>query len=128
MIQADERSPLSALAIRNLLRIVDGLGFYLVGAVVAGCSSLRRRVGDICAGTAVVEEEFGSGIKIGALLLWTLVLAGAVWSVPRICRASAAAQPPRYLKQVVVQVGTTEKSAYFQVARLRIDVGLTSAE
>lgn len=127
VVRYTERHPLSALAIRNLLRVVDGLGFYLVGALVAGCSGLKRRIGDLCAGTAVVEEEFGVGIKSLAVGLWVLVLAGAIWAVPRICAGSTATQPPRFLGRVVVKVGTTEKSAYFQVARLRIDVELASA-
>jgi len=127
VVRYSERHPLAVLAIRNLLRIVDGLGFYLVGALVAGCSGLRRRVGDLCAGTAVVEEEFGAGIKSAAVVLWVLVLAGAVWAVPRICAQNTIARPPRFLGRVIVQVGATEKSAYFQVARLRIDVGLASA-
>jgi len=127
VIRYSEGHPLAVLAIRNLLRIVDGLGFYVIGALVAGCSGLRRRIGDLCAGTAVVEEEFGAAIKSAAVVLWVLVLAGAVWAVPRICKRNIAVQPPRYLDQVVVQVGTTEKSAYFQVARLRIDVALASA-
>jgi len=127
VVRYSDRHPLTVLAIRNLLRIVDGLGFYLIGALVAGCSSLRRRIGDLCAGTAVVEEEFGVGIKSVAVGLWIVVLAGAAWAVPRICKRNTAVQPPHYLNQVVVQVGTTDKSAYFQVARLRVDVGLASA-
>ena len=123
VVRTNDSNPLLALAVRNLFRIVDGLGFYLVGAVVAGCSSLRRRVGDICAGTAVIEEEFGLGVKFLSVLLWAAVLAGAVWAVPRIC-AKDNAHPPRYLNQTVVQVGRTEHSAYFKVARLKIDVQL----
>src|ERR1700758_3166642 len=121
VVRTSDSNPLAALAVRNLFRMVDGLGFYLVGAVVAGCSSLHRRVGDICAGTAVIEEEFGLGVKFLSVLLWAAVLAGAGWAVPRIC-AKDVAHPPRYLKQTVVQVGRTEHSAYFKVARLRIDV------
>ena len=68
-----------------------------------------------------------AAIKSGAVGLWIVVLAGAAWAVPRICKQSTAVQPPRYLNQVVVQVGTTDKSAYFQVARLRIDVAMASA-
>src|SRR5205807_2216180 len=104
-----------------LMRIVDGFGFYLLGAVVAGCSRFRRRLGDICARTVVVEEEFGYAVKILAVVLWAGVLAGAMWSVPRICARNPAKQV-RYLDQVVVEVGRTEKSAYFKVAGLRIDV------
>ena len=125
VIRTTERNPLAILAIRNLLRVVDGLGFYLVGAAVAGCSSFRRRLGDICAGTVVIEEDFGSWVKFAVIALWTAVLAGAVWSVPRICQTNAAL-PSRYLNQVVVQVGRSEKSAYLTVASLHMEVQLTS--
>jgi hypothetical protein len=70
---------LANLAAVSLLRVVDGLGFYLVGAVVAGCSRIHRRLGDICAGTVVIEEHFGYGVKVAALAVWTAVLVGAVW-------------------------------------------------
>jgi uncharacterized RDD family membrane protein YckC len=124
VIRTTQRSVLAAAAIRNLLRIVDGFGCYLVGAVVAGCSGIRQRVGDMCAGTAVVEEEFGAGAKVLALVLWTAVLVGAGWAVPRICSENRA-QPAPYLNQVVVQVGRTERSAYFRIASLRIDIQRT---
>jgi uncharacterized RDD family membrane protein YckC len=121
VVRTVERNPLVALAIRNLMRLVDGFGFYLVGALVAGCSRFRRRLGDICASTVVVEEEFGYAVKILAVLLWAAVLAGAMWSVPHIC-ARNTAKHVRYLDQVVVEVGRTDKSAYFKVAGLRVDV------
>jgi uncharacterized RDD family membrane protein YckC len=126
VVRTTQRSALAASAIRNVLRVVDGLGFYLVGAMVAGCSRRRQRLGDLCAGTAVVEEEFGTARKMLVLALWVAVLSGAVWQVPRICSENNAGQHPRYLNQVVVQVGRTETSAYFRVARLRIDIQLAS--
>jgi uncharacterized RDD family membrane protein YckC len=126
VVRTSQRSALAASAIRNLLRIVDGLGFYLVGAMVAGCSPCRQRLGDLCAGTAVVEEEFRTANKMLALALWTAVLPGAVWAVPRICSGNNTGQHTRYLNQVVVQVGRTEHSAYFRVARLKIDIQLAS--
>ncbi len=56
-----------ASAIRNLLRVVDAIGLYLVGIVVALTNSSRKRLGDIVAGTFVVKEEkvgiFGSAPK-----------------------------------------------------------------
>ena len=121
VVRTVERNRLTAFAIRNLMRIVDGFGFYLVGAVVAGCSRFRRRLGDICASTVVVEEEFGYPVKLLAVVLWAGVLGGAMWSVPRIC-ARNTARHVRYLDQVLVQVGRTEKSAYFKVAGVRVDV------
>jgi uncharacterized RDD family membrane protein YckC len=126
VVRTSRRGALAASAIRNLLRIVDGLGFYLVGAMVAGCSRCRQRLGDLCAGTAVVDGEFSIAGKMLALALWMAVLAGAAWEVPRICSETNAGQPPRYLNQVVVQVGRTENSAYFKIARLRIEIQLAS--
>ncbi len=124
VVRTNERNPLAVTAIRNLLRIVDGLGFYLVGAVVAGCSEVRRRLGDICAGTVVIEEDFGYGVKIAAIALLTASLGGAAWCVPQICRTNNAL-PSRYLNQVVVRVGRSERSAFFTVAGLRVEVQLT---
>ena len=126
VVRTSQRSALAASAIRNLLRIVDGLGFYLVGAMVAGCSPCRQRLGDLCAGTAVVEGEFSTARKMLALVLWMAVLSGVAWAVPRICSENNAGQHTRYLNQVVVQVGRTENSAYFRVARLKIDIQVAS--
>lgn len=125
VVRTNERNPLAVTAIRNVLRIVDGLGFYLVGAMVAACSGLHRRLGDLCAGTVVIEEDFGYGVKIAAIALWMASLAGAVWSVPQICNTNKAL-PSRYLNQVVVRVGRSEKSAFFTVAGLQVEVQLTS--
>ena len=121
IVATADRNPLKASAIRNLLRIVDGLGFYLVGTVVAACSDVRQRIGDIIAQTAVVEQSFGIGVRIAAIVLWVATLAGAGWAVPRIC---AANQPvhSRYLNQVLVRVGENGQSAYFRVAGFTIDV------
>lgn len=126
VIRTAERNALAAFAIRNAMRLVDGFGFYLVGAVVAGCSRFRRRLGDICACTVVVEEEFGYAVKVLAAVLWVGVLAGAVWLVPRICAKNTAAHS-RFFNQVVVRVGRTEKSAYLKVAGLKFGVELSGS-
>lgn len=121
VVQTTERNPLAAFAIRNLLRIVDGIAFYLVGALFAGCSKMHRRLGDICAGTVVIEQHLGYTGKVAAITVWTGVLAAACWSVPRICETNSAL-PARFLNQVVVQVGRNEMSAYLTVASFRVDV------
>jgi uncharacterized RDD family membrane protein YckC len=126
VVKTGPRSALAAAAIRNAMRIVDGAGLYLLGAMVAGCSPCRQRLGDLCAGTAVVKEEFSTLRKALALVVWIAVLAGGVWQVPRICSGNNAQAHSRFFNRVVVQVGRTENSAYFRVARLRFDVGLVS--
>lgn len=44
-------------AIRNLLRVVDGLGIYLVGLVVMLITRKRQRIGDIASDTVVLEAR-----------------------------------------------------------------------
>jgi len=116
---------ISNCALRNLLRIIDGLGFYLVGTAVAACSAARQRVGDIYARTVVVEESFGSSVRVAVVVLWIASLAGAGWAVPRICSVNRFAPPP-YLSQVLIRVGRNESLAYLQVGSLSVNVQLTS--
>jgi uncharacterized RDD family membrane protein YckC len=125
VVKTGARSALAAAAIRNAMRVVDGAGLYLLGALVAGCSPCRQRLGDLFAGTAVVEEEFSVPKKVLAFVLGIAVLAGAVWQVPHICSADVTRVHGGYFNRVVVQVGRTGSTAYFRVARLRFDVELT---
>jgi len=41
--------------IRTILRIIDGIAFYLVGFIVILVSEKKQRLGDMAAGTIVVE-------------------------------------------------------------------------
>lgn len=52
----EEHLGLGAVALRNLLRLVDGLFFYLVGALFVLFSSRSQRLGDHVAGTLVVRR------------------------------------------------------------------------
>lgn len=121
IVRTTERGCLSSCALRNVLRIVDGLGFYLVGATVAACSDARQRIGDICAHTAVIEESFGISIRLTTLVLLIGTVVGAGWAVPRICLVNQSVHP-RYLSQVVLRIGVTENSAYLGIAGLTLDV------
>jgi uncharacterized RDD family membrane protein YckC len=114
-------------AVRNALRIVDGIGFYFVGTLVAACSGIRQRIGDLFAQTAVVEESYGIGIRITALIVLLATLAGAGYAVPRICSVDRSIHS-RHLNQVVVRVGRTGNSAYFRVARYSVDVQASTTQ
>ena len=48
---------LAAAAIRTALRLVDGLGFYAVGAAFIWTSGRRQRLGDRLAGTLVIHRK-----------------------------------------------------------------------
>jgi uncharacterized RDD family membrane protein YckC len=127
VVGTSARGPFTACALRNALRIVDGIGFYLVGTVSAACSEVRQRLGDVYAQTAVIEESFGRAIRVTAVVLWIGILAGAGWAVPRICASNKALETP-FLGQVVVRVGKTGNSAYFKVASLSVDVQMASSQ
>jgi len=121
VVRTTQRGALAACAVRNLLRILDGLGFYLVGTSVAACSEVRQRIGDICAHTAVIEESFGVAARVSAIVLWIATLTGAGWAVPRICSANNPVQT-RYLSQVVVRIGRTTNSMYLRIASFTLDL------
>jgi len=46
-----------SIAIRNLLRAVDGLGLYAVAGIVMFATQKMQRLGDLAAGTVVISEE-----------------------------------------------------------------------
>lgn len=122
VIRTGRRSAIAAAAIRNLLRFIDGLGCYVIGMIVAGCSPWRQRLGDLSAGTTVVDEESGTASKLVATVLATAMVIGSGWAVPKICRQQSTTAPPPYLGQVLIRVGRTENVAYLRVARLQVDV------
>ena len=53
--EAGEHLSLGASFVRNVLRVVDGLFFYLVGALFAFNSDRGQRLGDRAAGTVVIR-------------------------------------------------------------------------
>jgi uncharacterized RDD family membrane protein YckC len=58
VVRADGASPIGwgPSIIRNVLRIVDGLFVYLIGAVLVMTSPTKQRLGDRVAGTVVVKR------------------------------------------------------------------------
>ena len=46
-----------ASVIRNVLRFIDGIGMYLIGAIVIWVSKDKQRIGDMAAATIVVRAE-----------------------------------------------------------------------
>lgn len=122
VVRTTSRGPLAACAMRNALRLIDGLGFYLVGALFAGCTRLRQRLGDLVAGTAVVEERLPAGVKALALVVWTAVVVGSIWAVPRVASKPLPADPPRYFGSPVVQIGSAPGSAHIRWAQWRVEL------
>jgi len=59
VVKIGNTSPIgwSASIIRNLLRIVDGLFAYLIGALIIWTSPLKQRLGDKAARTLVIRTR-----------------------------------------------------------------------
>ena len=59
VVRADGRpAGMSEIAVRTLLRVVDGIGLYVVGLIVMLATGQRRqRIGDLAAGTIVVDAS-----------------------------------------------------------------------
>ncbi len=72
-----------AAIVRNVVRLVDGLFFYVVGAIAVWCSKKRQRLGDMAASTIVVST------RAAAVLLAALLFAGGV-------STEVSAASPRY--------------------------------
>ncbi len=65
--------------IRNLLRLLDGFAFYLVGFLVAIFSRKRQRLGDHFAGTYVVEKGSARLWQVLLALGWIALIGAALW-------------------------------------------------
>ncbi len=56
--QGGEPLDWQAAIVRNVMRIIDGLFFYLVGAIVVWVSKSKQRLGDMAAHTLVVKAQY----------------------------------------------------------------------
>lgn len=73
-----QRITLRASAIRNLMRLIDALGFYLLGAISVIVTGRNQRLGDLAAGTVVVRRESGSAPRLGALVAALVLTFGGI--------------------------------------------------
>jgi uncharacterized RDD family membrane protein YckC len=72
---------LNAISARTVLRLIDGLVLYLVGALVALVSgSRRRRLGDWLGGTVVVWDD-GTLDDPPSLPLWRALAYPSIWVI-----------------------------------------------
>jgi uncharacterized RDD family membrane protein YckC len=120
------RTALAASAIRNLWRAVDGMGFYLVGVLVASCSKFRRRIGDLCAGTYVIEGNLSDLTRAAAVLAWLALLSGGVWALPRLYARPKPTEAPKHFSQIVLLLGRGDKSVYVKGQNHRIELSMSS--
>jgi len=83
----DGRRPaLSPALLRNLMRLIDGIGVYLVGGIVVLLTKRNQRLGDLVAGTVVVRRPYHPVARVAALLfalaLPVVALVVSMWFRP----------------------------------------------
>jgi uncharacterized RDD family membrane protein YckC len=64
--------------IRNLMRLIDGICLYLIGALSVLVTRRRQRLGDLAGGTIVVQRAWPSALRVVALLGTLLLVAAGV--------------------------------------------------
>jgi uncharacterized RDD family membrane protein YckC len=79
------RGALAASAIRNGLRLADGLGLYLVGFAVALFAPRHRRLGDLAGGTVVLSAPVPAAARAALLLTLAALLGLALWLSSQLC-------------------------------------------
>lgn len=73
-----QRIGLRASVIRNLMRFIDGIGVYLVGAISVMLTKCNQRLGDLAAGTIVVRHESSRAMRVGSLITAILLVIAGV--------------------------------------------------
>lgn len=71
--------------IRNLVRVVDASIFYVLAFVVALFTRRRQRIGDLVAGTTVIERRVAVGARIALLSIFVALVAGSIWLASSLC-------------------------------------------
>lgn len=85
VINESDRSRIVASAIRNALRIVDSIGFYVLGFLVAIFSPRKQRLGDHIAGTIVIERPLPWGLRATFIVVWLILILGTLWFSRTLC-------------------------------------------
>jgi uncharacterized RDD family membrane protein YckC len=70
--------------LRNVLRLVDGLFFYLVAAIPVLTTRRRQRFGDLLAGTVVLKRDYGRtsrAASVALLLVLPVAAVAGTWSM-----------------------------------------------
>lgn len=73
------RGRFAAALLRNLLRIIDAIGLYLVGFLVAMFTRSGQRLGDLAGGTVVMERPVRNLWRALFMIVWLAAVLGAAW-------------------------------------------------
>jgi uncharacterized RDD family membrane protein YckC len=84
-VRSTLRNPISAFqsTVRNLFRMIDVIGLYLLGFLVAISSKNNQRIGDLAAGTMVVEAKTDRKFATIMWVLWMVISTGGLLLLTR---------------------------------------------
>ncbi len=126
---AGGRVDLRAALIRNLMRFIDGIAVYLVGAIAVLATKRNQRLGDLVADTVVVRRERARPLRIGALIAAFLMAVGGVAGGFALRGPIAAGGPPRYASLLLTDDQTSRiAKSEFAPDTPRIFVAFTLAD
>lgn len=77
--------PWMTSTVRNVSRLVDAFFFYAVAFLVAGFTRRRQRLGDLFAGTTVVEQRIVPGARVALIFIWLVLVVGSLWIASSLC-------------------------------------------
>jgi len=97
--------------LRNLWRLIDGIGIYLVGFLVAIFSRLKQRLGDHMAKTVVVQKDPGPLPRAVAVAVWAAVIGVGFLGAYRL-HPSAEAAAARVGRVIRAELGSDRTADY----------------
>jgi len=73
------RGGFRASAIRNALRLVEGIPLYIPAFAVALFTKGRRRIGDLLANTVVLEYDLSVAARAAVVIGWLAIIGASLW-------------------------------------------------
>lgn len=73
--------------IRNISRLLDAVAFYGIAFLVAVFTARRQRLGDLFAGTTVIEQRVVWGARVALIFIWLVLVVGSLWLASWLCPA-----------------------------------------
>jgi uncharacterized RDD family membrane protein YckC len=77
--------PWLASTVRNTSRLIDAMFFYAIAFLVAVFTARRQRLGDLFAGTTVIEQRVVWGARVALIFIWLVLVVGSLWLASRLC-------------------------------------------
>jgi uncharacterized RDD family membrane protein YckC len=120
---------LSKSLVRNLSRVVDAIGVYLVGFLIANFSDRKQRLGDHLAGTVVVQGGSGKATRAIAAVAWAAIIIACFVGAYRLHPGVGAAAPLTTAStSVPPQAAPTQAAAAGEGRVTRAEMGTDSTD